>query len=337
MTQAIDVDFKRFATTKDDSTNDQNSNNRESSLFQTSENRENSLFMTNENDLNINRDDKSNRNLMKVDSKSEKKANVKKKTLESDEVLEGEKEINIDKDNSIDVDLKSSKEENSKSDDIEDVSSSNSWTFIDNDQRIHKWRKCDTKEYQFIMQTRKNKYEILFEETINYKCVETFVKFAFKVAQIDYNDAKYTRAYVESFDMFMNVTYRESQTQSNKRKKLSITFAWDFFKDDTNEWLSKSIYRRIFDHKYVDDRITTCCIDREQTSSKKMSSKQWILKNIEKKILIDKMQSIVEVEFNNLAQKSRTIETLSSSKNNVINEFINQLKSISNEIEFNDQ
>lgn len=180
--------------------------------------------MTSENDSNINRNDKSNKNLMKVDSKSEKKANVKKKTLESDEILKSEKEINIDKDDSINIDSRSSKKENSKSDDIEDVNSSNSWTFTNNDQRIHKWRKYDTKEYQFIVQTRKNKYEILFEETINYKCVETFVKFAFKVAQIDYNDAKYTRAYVELFDMFMNVTYWESQTQSNERKKLSITF-----------------------------------------------------------------------------------------------------------------
>jgi len=80
---------------------------------------------------------------MNVDSKSEKKASVKKKTLESDEVPKSEKEINIDKDDSINVDFKSSKEANikkkiSKSNNIEDVNSSSSWTFTNNDQRIHK-------------------------------------------------------------------------------------------------------------------------------------------------------------------------------------------------------
>ena len=66
-----------------------------------------------------------------------------------------------------------------------------------------------------------------------------------------------------------------------------------------------------------------------------MSSKQWILKNMRKETLTNKVQSIIEVEFNNLAQKSRAIESLSPSKNNVINESTNQSKSISNEIEFN--
>jgi len=68
---------------------------------------------------------------MNIDSKNEKKANVKKKTLKSDEVLKNEKETNIDKSDSINVNLKSSKEANikkkfSKSHDIKDENSSNS-------------------------------------------------------------------------------------------------------------------------------------------------------------------------------------------------------------------
>jgi len=68
---------------------------------------------------------------MNIDSKSEEEANVKKKTLESDEVSKSEKETNIDKSDSINVDLKSSKEANmkkefSKSHDIEGENSSNS-------------------------------------------------------------------------------------------------------------------------------------------------------------------------------------------------------------------
>lgn len=61
-------------------------------------------------------------------------------------------------------------------------------------------------------------------------------------------------------------------------------------------------------------------------SLEKMSLKQQILKNIKKKILINKMQSIIKVEFKNLvlnAQKSETIELFSLLKNNKINKFIN--------------
>ena len=75
------------------------------------------------------------------------------------------------------------------------------------------------------MQTRKNKYKIFSGETIDYKCVKTFVKCIFKKTQIGYNNAEYTKAYVELFDIFINITYRELQIQSNKRKKLPITFA----------------------------------------------------------------------------------------------------------------
>ncbi len=52
------------------------------------------------------------------------------------------------------------------------------------------------------------------------------------------------------------------------------------------------------------------------------------------------MQSIIKVEFNNLVsktKKSETIELLLLSKNNTINKSTNQLKSISNKIESNNQ
>ncbi len=45
-----------------------------------------------------------------------------------------------------------------------------------------------------------------------------------KTAQIDYNNTKYTKANTEIFSIFINIAYRELQIQSNKCKKLPITF-----------------------------------------------------------------------------------------------------------------
>ncbi len=52
------------------------------------------------------------------------------------------------------------------------------------------------------------------------------------------------------------------------------------------------------------------------------------------------MQSIIEIEFNNLiskTKKSETIESLLLSKNNTINKSTDQSKSIPNKIESNNQ
>jgi len=356
VTQAIDADSRGSQTARTDPTNDQNSNNRGSSLFGPSGDRGtslfgpsgdrgNSLFLTSGEGSDANRGDHSSGDLMNIDPKSEGEADVKKETPESDEVPKGGEETNTDKSDPIDVDPKSPKEANMKkefpkSHDIEGGDPSNPWAFTDNGQPIHKWRKCGAKGYQFIVQTGENKYEVLPGGTIGYKCAETFVKYAPKAAQIGYNDAEYTRAYAETFEMFMGVAYREPQTQSKERKKLPVTFAWGVFKDGTNEWLSRSVYRRILGHKYADDRITACCIDRGQTPPEKMPPKQWILKNMGKEILADKAQPIIEAESNNLvadAQKPGTIEPLSQSKDIVSNGPTEQTKPVSNEMRSDDQ
>jgi len=82
-----------------------------------------------ENNSNVNRDDKSSKNLMQVDLKDEKKVDIKNKSLKNDKVLKSKKETNVNKNDLIDVDSKSLKEANikktPKSDDIEDVNLSN--------------------------------------------------------------------------------------------------------------------------------------------------------------------------------------------------------------------
>jgi len=344
VTQVIGADSKGFETLRNDPTNDQNPNDRGSSLFQTNGDRGKSLFLSSGDNSNANRGGESSRDLMQVDPKGEEEAGIKNESPESDEVSKGGEETNVDKGDPIDVDPRSPKEADIKeipeSDDTGGVDSSNSWAFTDNGQRIHKWRRCGAKGYQFIVQTGKNKYEVLPGGTIGYKCAETFVKRAPEAAQIGYNDAEYTRANAETFSMFMGVAYREPQTQSNERKKLPVTFAWGFFKDGTNEWLSRSVYRRILGHKYADDRITACCINRGQTPPEKMPPKQWILKNMEKEILADKVQPVIEAESKNLvsnAQKPGTIEPPSPPKDNETNGPTDQSKPIPNETGSGDQ
>lgn len=280
---------------------------------------------------------------MEVDAKSEEEAGIKKESP-GDEVPKAGEEKPVDEGDPIVEDPKSPKEANVKetpeSDDNGGADPSTPWAFTDNGQRILKWRRCGAKGYQFIVQTGKNKYEVLPGGTIGFKCAETFVKCAPKAAQIGYNDAEYTRAYAESFDMFMGVAYREPQTQSNGRKKLPVTFAWGFFRDGTNEWLSRSVYRRILGHKYADDRITACCIDRGQTPPEKMPLKQWILTNMGKEISADKMQPVVEAESNNVVSETKkpgTIEPPSPPKDNAGNEPTEQSKPVLNEIGSGDQ
>ncbi len=96
--------------------------------------------------------------------------------------------------------------------------------FTDLRQRIYKWRKNSAKSYQFIVEIEKNKFEILFSNTIDYKCVDRFLDSASSAARIDYNNTQYTRKHAVKFEEFRDVACRELQTQSKNYKRLSIIF-----------------------------------------------------------------------------------------------------------------
>lgn len=152
-------------------------------------------------------------------------------------------------------------------------------SFTDLRQRIHKWRKNGAKGHQFIVEVEKNRFEVLPGGTIGYKCANRFLNFASPSAQIGYNDAEYTREHAVTFEGFKGVACKEPQTQSKDHKRLSNTFAWGFFSDNTNEWLSRTVYRRILGPKYADDLITKWCTKNEQTPPEEMPPKKWLYDN----------------------------------------------------------
>jgi len=155
-------------------------------------------------------------------------------------------------------------------------------SFTDQGQRIHKWRKNGAKGHQFIVEVEENSFEVLPGGTIGYKCADRFLENAGPTAQIGYNDAHYTREHAVKFVEFRGVACREPQTQSRNHKRLPNTFAWGFFDDGTDEWLSRSVYRRILGPKYADDLITKWCTENEQIPPEKMSPNKWLYDNPDK-------------------------------------------------------
>ena len=151
--------------------------------------------------------------------------------------------------------------------------------FTDLRQRIHKWRKNGAKGYQFIVEVEENKFEVLPSGTIGYKCADRFLDSASPAARIGYNDTQYTREHAVKFEGFRGVACREPQTQSKDHKRLPVTFAWGFFDDKTDEWLSRSVWRRVLGPKYADDQITNWCAENEQIPPEAMSPKKWLYDN----------------------------------------------------------
>lgn len=166
--------------------------------------------------------------------------------------------------------------------DMPDADKPDADLFTDLGQRIHKWRKNGAKGHQFIVEVEENRFEVLPGGTIGYKCADQFLKSAQPTARIGYNDAQYTREHAVKFVELRGVACREPQTQSKDHKRLPNTFAWGFFNDDTDEWLSRSVYRRILGPKYADDLITKWCQENEQTPPEKMSPKKWLYDNPDK-------------------------------------------------------